>query len=254
MNTAGLISFWDFQEVPGHGFCAKGQHSYRLEERDGFPERVADGVFGPQSLRFGAGPWLSAPRVTCPGLDRSGPDARVTLMAWIKREPAPTDLTASCQAVAGMWNEHGRRQYCLFLNLGIWDSAEQVGAHVSRVGGPTPGYKYCMDAAIGATPVPFDRWSCVAMTYDGTHAKAYLDGRLDHRGLRNPFACPGGFYDAGPDGADFTVGAVDRPATVTDDFREVGHVVANCFHGLLGGLAVFDRALDDQEIATLASA
>ncbi|MBC8009394.1 MAG: LamG domain-containing protein, partial [Burkholderiales bacterium] len=211
------------------------------------------GVFGPGSARFSDGPWLCAPRADCPALNLHGPAAQMTVVAWIKRDPTPPDLAWSCQAVAGMWNEHGRRQYCLFLNLRIWESAEQVGAHISRTGGPTPGYKYCMDAALGATPVPFSTWQCVAVTYDGAQARAYLGGVLDAREGRNPFAYPGGLHDGGPHGADFTVGAVSRPETVTEDFREIGHVVANRYRGLLGGLAVYNRALAAPELLALAA-
>ncbi len=77
------------------------------------------------------------------------PTTQVTVIAWIKREP--TDYTGR-QFIAGVWNEHHRRQYGMFLNLAIWDSAQQVGAHISSHGGPTPGYSYCMDVSIGRHP------------------------------------------------------------------------------------------------------
>ncbi|WP_391572362.1 hypothetical protein [Cohnella sp.] len=47
-------------------------------------------------------------------------------------------------------------------------------------------------------------------------------------------------FDGGPTGADFTVGAVDRSG-------EMG----NFYAGQLGGLAVFNRALNEREIAEL---
>ncbi len=170
------------------------------------------------------------------------------MVAWIKRGRSPG---GGCEAVAGMWNEHGQRQYGLFLNLLIHDSAQQVGAHVSSVGGPTPSHLYCMDAAIGATPVPFDEWQCIAMTYGGGEARSYLNGILDERPGRNPYPYEGGIFDGGAEGANFTVGAVARPQYV--DMRdgrpvEVGHVQANLFHGLMGGLAVYDRALEPHEV------
>ena len=146
----------------------------------------------------------------------------------------------------------------MFLNLHIHDSDEQLGAHVSRHGGATPGFPYCMDAAIGATPIDRERWHCVAITYDGVYARAHLDGALDIREPqgepgRNPFRYPGGPYKGG---ADFTVGAVARPGAVTGSaeagFVETGSLIANPFAGLLGGLAVYNRALSDDEIAALA--
>jgi hypothetical protein len=247
----GLISFWDFQEPPGRPRVAFGPQRYQLLERGSVPY-AREGVFGPQSAQFGGGGWLEVPRAQGPALNIHGPDAQVTVVAWLKRTHAPGN---ACEAVAGVWNEHDRRQYCLFLNLGIHNSSQQVCAHVSATGGPTPGFRYCMEAAIGATHVPLDVWRCVAMSYDGTFARACLDGQLDARGDRNPARYPGGLFNAGPDGADFTVGAVARPERVDlIDGKPVasGHVQSNLFYGLLGGLAVFNRALPATEIDALA--
>lgn len=256
--VAGLVSLWTFQEPAGAERMSTGRARLALREAGGIVPRADEGVFGPYSAAFlsteQTQPWLQIPRADCPQLNFTGPDAKLTIVAWVKRRFVPGQEWA-CQAVAGMWNEHGKRQYCMFLNLRIHESAEQVCAHISHVGGPTPGFKYCMDAAIGATPVPFDRWQCVAISYDGSHARAYLNGKLDHRGERNPYHYPHGLFDGGTHGADFTVGAVSRPERVEMvDGKpvEIGSVQANCFRGLLGGLAVFDRALSEQELLKLA--
>lgn len=255
---SGLIAFWDFQEDT---LRSQGPASVLLRAAGAPVDPVPEGVFGPRSLRFRAEGQLAAGHLftttaEAPSLNIGGPDAQVTVVAWIKRETSPY---TGCQFIAGVWNEHHRRQYGLFLNLGIWDSAEQVGAHISGHGGPTPGFPYCMDVAIGATPVPFDAWHCVAISYDGTHAAAWLDGRLDVREPqgapgRNPFHYPGGLLKGD---ADFTVGAVARPAKVESDgrggFVEKGGLIANPFTGLLGGLAVYARALSATEHAALAA-
>jgi hypothetical protein len=251
-KTSGLISFWDFQgEGPEH--LAVGPGAYCLLSRGGdVPSIEADGApFGRRAMSFGSGAWLEVPRASGPLLDIHGPHAAVSLVAWIRRARNPSN---ACEAVAGMWNEHGKRQYCLFLNLGIHDSSQQVGAHISSIGGATPGFRYCMDAAIGSTPVPYDEWQCVAITYDGAYARSYLNGWLDKRGERNPYRYLGGIFNGGAQGADFTVGAVARPDRVEMENGqpvETGHVQSNLFYGLLGGLAVFDRALDLSEIANL---
>lgn len=257
-ETPGLVAFWDFQDDT---LASVGMAPAIVLRGSGTPlEYGSEGVFGPRALRFRSNGQLAANHLSvsaadAPALNIGGPEARFTVVAWIKREPADY---AGCQFIAGVWNEHGRRQYGLFLDLAIWDSAGQVGAHVSRHGGPTPGHPYCMDAAIGATPVSADAWRCVAISYDGDHARAWLDGALDRRAPegepgRNPFRYPGGIFKGD---ADFTVGAVARPADVRRDergsFVESGDLIANPFTGLLGGLAVFDRALSDAEHATLA--
>lgn len=239
------LAFWDFQEAAGEARVSRMGHPFRLHEGGGTVARADEGVFGPHAAVFGDGSWLELPRSECGALNIHGTEAQMTLIAWIKRRQS---AYGGCQAVAGMWNEHERRQYCLFLNLGIWDSAEQVGAHVSAIGGATPGYKYCMDAAIGGTVVPFDEWQCVAITYDGQCARAYLNGRLDEREGRNPYPYPYGLFDGGEGGADFTVGAVARPDWVDEQFVPHGSSIANPFVGLLAGLAVFDRALTDDEL------
>jgi len=246
LSIAGLICFWNFQEPAGQPRVAQGPHGYALVEQNGPIERVDDGPFD-GAARLKPGQFFNIARADCPALDIHGADAQVSLIVWLRRAKGGR----GCEAVAGMWNEYKRRQYCLFLNLGIWDSSQQVGAHVSSIGGATPGYKYCMDAAIGETKVPFESWQCCAMSYDGTFAKAWLNGRLDERGDRNPYRYEGGLFDPGEHGADFTVGAVSRPNNV--DKQQAGvEDIGNQYHGDLAGLAVYNRALTDAEMLALA--
>lgn len=236
----GLVSFWDFQEPPGTPRLAVGAGAYALAEMAGPVERVGGGLFGPHAAFLRAGQWLSIPRRDCPRLDLHGPRAQVSVVAWIRRH---RKAAIECEFVAGIWNEsRARRQYGLFLDLRLDGSADQVGGHVSGTGGPSPGSRWCLEASIGAHPVDyFDRWHCVGFTYDGTAARSYLDGEMDAREGRNPYPYPHGLFDAGPEGGDFTVGAVDR-------LGEVG----NHFTGVLAGLAVFDRALSGKEMAVAA--
>lgn len=241
-SIEGLVCFWDFSEAPGSPRVSKTQHAYRLTEMTGAMERVSEGPFG-HAARIREGQWFNLPAADCPALNFGGVDGEVTLIAWLRRDKKSH---GECQAVAGRWNETDRgRQYCLFLDLRIWDSAEQVGAHISNIGGPTPGFKYCMDAAIGKTPVPLHQWQCCGITYANGIAKAYLNGVVDERtqpdGVRrNPYAYPGGLFNGNPV-SDFTVGGVYR-----------GGSMGNWFVGDLGGIAVYRRALDDAEMRSLA--
>lgn len=231
-----LITFWDFDA----NLQSQGQEHYTLLPMYKSPRFVDDALIGAKALYLKQGDWLRIPRSECSALNIYGERAQLTVMAWVKRmRQAPTH---DCETIAGVWDEsRKKRQYCLFLDLPIWDSKDQVGGHISSHGAPTPGYKYCMDAAIGKTPLQFNEWHCVGFTYDGEYARAYLDGVLDERDGRNPFHYPQGLYDGGDDGADFTVGAVSRSG-------EPG----NFFHGILGGLAVFNQALDDDTMKKLA--
>ena len=157
----------------------------------------------------------------------------------------------NCEAIAGIWNEYQKRQYCLFINLAIHQSSQQVCGHISGTGGATPGHRYCMDAAIGNTPISLNQWQCIAMTYDGEYIKSYLNGKLDVRENLNPYHYPLGIFDGGNDGGSFTVGAVARPLNVQKENKESPDV-GNLFHGLLGGLAVFNRTLLEAEKEILA--
>jgi hypothetical protein len=235
-----LAAFWDF-ESGGAQFTATQGAPYTLQSQSGELEAITDtkAPLGGRALQIKKGQWLNIPRKDCPLLDIHGPDGHLTVVAWIKRH---REAQQGCEFIAGQWNESGGgRQYGLFLNISVWEQEEQVCGHLSNVGGPTPGYKYCIDGPVGQTPVPFDEWSVVAMTYDGSNGYAWLNGALDLRPSLNPYSLAGGLFDGGPNGSDFTVGAVDRSG-------EIG----NFFCGAIAGLAVYRRALSPAEIYALA--
>lgn len=94
-----------------------------------------------------------------------------------------------------------------------------------------------MTTAIGATPLAKYEWYALAFTYDGTYAKVYVDCVLDERETYNPYIYDKGLFDGELTGADFTVGGVNRSGQM-----------GNFYAGLLGGLAVFNKALTDEEI------
>jgi len=220
---------------------ATAGEAYSLVEAAGPVERVsvAGAPFGAFAAHLEECRYLVFPRDECPGLDVHGRDGHLTAVAWIRRARTAEH---HCEFIAGQWNETGGgRQYGLFLNIGVWGGEHQVCGHVSSHGAPTPGYRFCMDAAVGATAVDWDEWHVVAMSYDGCHAHAWLDGVLDRREGVNPYHMPGGLHDGGVDGSDFTVGGVDR-------LGEMG----NWFTGDIGGLAVYRRALSTAEMWALA--
>lgn len=236
LGIRGLVCCWDFNAA--HPFTSRGAHVYELQIGNGNPVVVAGGVIGESSINIKEGEYLFVPRERCGALNIYGKDAEVTVIAWIKRMPKSV---SQCEAVAGMWNETQRkRQYCLFLNLQLFESGDQVCGHISGVGGPTPGQRWCIDASIGERPVEYARWNFVAFTYDGRQIKSYLNGEMDYRSERNPYVYEEGIFDGGEDGADFTVAAVHRS-------DEMG----NHFVGQISGLAVFNRALSDTEIKKL---
>lgn len=195
----GLVSFWFFR-TSSDAFCAQHGEPYVLRSQAGPLEVVDDpgAPFGGKALLLEEGRWLSIPRAECPGLDIHGRDGHVTLVAWIRRERT---AHGGCEFIAGQWNETRRqRQYGLFLHLGNWGRlGNRICAHISNVGGPTPGYKYCMDGGMGATEIPFDEWVVVGLSYDGQAGSAWLHGGVDFRPGLNPYPLAGGLYDGGPD-------------------------------------------------------
>lgn len=239
-DIPNLVSFWDFQESATSFTAAQGE-AYTLSSQVGSLS-VNDDVtapFGGKALHLEEGQWLNCARAACPKLDIHGKDGQLTVVTWIKRGQKSN---GECEFLAGQWNESNLgRQYGLFLNIGVWGEHEQICGHLSHVGGPTPGYKYCVDGAMGATPIRRDEWVMIAMSYDGYQAYAWLDGKLDLRDGLNPYSMAGGLHDGGPDGSDFTVGAVDRSG-----------VIGNFFVGDIAGLAVYDRALTAGELIALA--
>ncbi|MCR9118463.1 MAG: LamG domain-containing protein [bacterium] len=246
-ELSGQIAFWDFQEDAG---SPRQSGDLALVEQRGPIKRVNDGIFGDYSAELKRGQWLSIPRSKLGPLNIHGPDAEVTVVAWIKR-----GSTDSWQAIAGVWGEtRKKRQYCLFVDGAKAAYIEEDGqlvrhpirnrvhGHVSAVGGPTPGRKFCNTYSTGATVIPQNQWVCIAMRYDGKFSSVFVNGELDSLPRANPFVYDKGLFDGGDDGEAFTVGAVDRS-------NEWG----NFFGGRIAGLAVYDRALTDKELKRLAT-
>jgi hypothetical protein len=158
-----------------------------------------------------------------------------------------------------MWNEYkdgGKRQYGLFISLPHYNGRDQVCGHISRTGKPTPPFPYSIDYSASGQKVPANEWCTVAFTYDGKYIKSYLNGVFEARepelinntagfegypnGLvqsKNPYYFPEGM---GNNGSDFTVGSVLLKSGM-----------GNFFKGQIGGLAVYDRALTENELKTI---
>ncbi|MBX3740947.1 MAG: LamG domain-containing protein [Akkermansiaceae bacterium] len=249
LKTPDLIAFWDFQEPAGSPRVSKGgTQALSLVEKKGEVARVEGGVFGPHAAEIAYGQRFQIDRKDVGPLDLHGKEAQVTVVAWVKRRDKQ-----AWQAIAGLWDEtRAKRQYCLFLNAPTATRADEmkrypvdnrIHGHVSAIGGGTPGNKYCITYSSGATKIPLGEWQCLAMSYDGKASRVFVNGKLDAWEQRNPLPYADGLFDGGADGSDFTVGAVHR-----------GGSWGNFFGGTIGGLAVFKRALAEEEIAALAEA
>ncbi|XP_065844202.1 uncharacterized protein [Oscarella lobularis] len=244
-NQRSLVTLWTFDEAPGTERVSLGPYHYKLHEDNGPIERADEGVFNGTSAFLRPGQRFVAPRAQVPALDFHG-RVNLTVIAWLNRMPycgfsnySDHNPYPCCEFVAGVFNESAAaRQYGLFMNLHSFNSSNQADGLVSAHGGNTPGHDGCVTGAFGATPVPYFRWSCVGMTYDGNYVRGYYNGKLDRRTGLNPFPYDKGIYDGGSHGADFTVGS-------NSAFGQKHNYV----YGMIGGVAIYNATLTDEEVS-----
>jgi hypothetical protein len=266
------VALFTFQEERAP-YASSGAEPYELLDGNSshpIVTRAARGApFGARAALFDApasfnnSARLFAPRAAAPGITSgiAGPSATVTIVAWVQLL-APV---SGGPFVAGAWDEFGveggrtgARQYALFINLAACRSAPSfnggAAAHISPVGGPTPGSPYCETAACDPRAVSPGSWQCLANAFDGQAIRAYVNGTLIANGDRNPFPLTGGIYDAervGGFGAEFGVG-LNRVNASANGARDGFHW-SNRFEGLLGGIAVYNESLSDAEVAAACS-
>ncbi len=252
-STEGCIALWKFTEKPGRDRKAIGTYTFPLKEGNGKVERIHEGPVSGYSIRLDGTNFLNLANTKTSDLNIYGKNQGVTVIAWIKWTGEQTGF------IGGMWNEYadgGKRQYGLFVSLPYYNGGNQVCGHISKTGKPTPPFPYSIDYSASKQKVPVNEWCCVAFTYDGQNIKSFLNGNFEPRkpelinntkgfegypnGLtqsKNPYYFPDGI---GNNGSDFTVGSV-----------LLKNGMGNFFKGLIGGLAVFNRALNDDEIKNL---
>ena len=264
------LALWDMQEATGFARVSRGTAgAYKLVDGNKSAPIATVSVpggapFGPFAASFSPhnhnnSARLFAPRASVPNLTEgiSGPDARVTLLAWV----SPAAHFEGGPFVAGVWDEYGvhggvtgARQYALFLSLGACASSganysRGLAGHISPVGGPTPGERFCTTAACDPRALaPAPAWHCLAVTYDELAIKVYVNGTFAGNGAHNPFPLTGGIFDPaahpGRIGAEFGVGANRVNTTVGG-----APTWENAFAGLLGGVAVWDVALSEGDVS-----
>lgn len=244
----GFVALWDFKEEKGKERYANNRKEYPLKDPFGSVERVSEGPLSGFSAQFDGKSYLILDNKDLGKLDITSPG--VTVIAWVKWTGEQTGF------VAGAWNEYedgGKRQYGLFVSLPYYNGRDQVCGHISQTGKATPPFPFSIDYSASKQTVPKNKWNCIGFTYDGEYIKSYLNGifeprdeeLIDHTkgfegypdGLRqskNPYYFPDGI---GSNGSDFTVGSV-----------YVHGNMGNFYKGLIGGIAVFDRALTEEEM------
>ena len=246
-----LVAFWDFQDSLGKPVAGSAKE-VRLQPI-GKTNFVNEGPISGHSLEFdGQTAYWQIPHANSGKLDIK--TNAVTVIAWVQ-------WYGGTGFVAGKWNEYadgGKRQYGLFVSLPYYNGDSQVCGHISKKGGPTAPFPYSIDYSASPEKVNQGEWTCVAFTYDGTEIKSYYNGVFTARAaelikrtagflpahpngitqVKNPYRFTEGM---GNNGSDFTVGAV-----------QLKKGMGNFFKGKIGGVAVFDVALSEADMAKLA--
>lgn len=294
-SVDGLVAFWPFDEPTGVPRRSRGTtHPHVLSTGGGVTaEHSADGPFGGSAVLTGK-EFFYIPHEETRDLNICGPEAQVSMIAWIKLAKMDRGVT-----VAGKWYEGqgrgdnaGSRQYSLLLNIPAYGGRDAVCPHISAEGGVTvradgTRFPWCVDYAVTPPVVQTNRWISVGFTYDAEYVTAYYDGQLQRRAPKpdedrrtdayftqhgagyvanapstytnrgvNPYYHGRGIYD--PESIDYRSDLgieVAAPADFTVGTRYVsGNLMGEPLVGNFGGLAVFDRALDADEMSFVHSA
>jgi hypothetical protein len=299
LPTDGLVSFWDFQETAGPFIAKLGRGRYTLEEQswdagthewssNNTVQRVSE---APPTQPFGRlSVWLGLQQMlrvrstftAAPLLNIHGDNATLSMVAWVKPSHALDNRTTSDFGhLAGIWSEPiSVRTYVMFTpssSRGRDFPGNHIDAEISRTGGTMqPACRWSTSYALGATSINSSSWYMLAMTFDGSNIRAFVNGSLDYRPPHrlNPSSSPCNETwqnpasvstwtsrtlpgEWGPGGApasknvtDFTV-AGQRSSSCADGVK-CGGGIGHPWSGLLGGLAIYDRAMGETELLDLA--
>ena len=280
-KTPGLVAFWTFGERAGQPRRSSGTaEPLPLREVGGPIPRREGGPYSGFCAELNGRQYFRIPYAETGPLNISGPEAQVSMFAVVRI----VDLKQS-RTIAGMWSEgkgrhddSGTRQYAMLMNMPTYGGPQQLVPHISSEGGVTrradgSAFPWCCDYAATKRQVPEEEWCTLTFTYDSKYIRAYINGTFEPRNLNpekdkrtdryftregpnggdrgmNPYYHGRGIfrYDSKKHakskpigGADFTVGA--RYA--------VGSMFREATIGKFGGLAVFNRALTDEEVKAL---
>ena len=245
--------------------------------------------FGEMSASIGVSQMLHVPDTyeTAPLLNIHGDDATLTVVAWVKPSPALDNASHyDFGHLVGIWAEPiSVRTYVMFVPASSRGRVQgqpegqvpYLDAEISRTGATMqPLCRWSISYALGASPINHSSWHMLAMTFDGNAIRALVNGSLDVRPPDRPHRTPN-FTQCterwqnpapistwtnrsagtwGPGGApvsknkaDFTVGG-QRGAPCLDGVQCSG--MGHAWSGRIGGLAVYDRALEAAELHGLA--
>lgn len=246
-SIPGLVAFWDFSRA-GYLTARGGDTSLTLTP-------IGAAITQTDDVNAPLGGYITlngAQRMEIPS-ENTGPlrlgttTGECTVIGWVNR------AAENNMFIAGCWRENNndpQRVYGLFVDLPVYGGGDSVCGHISTNGGATPGYPFSVDYSASPQRISGSNsgWQMVAFTYDGYESKAYVNGLFDeypsytdsnnNTYSKNPYIHPSGMNTATD--TDFTIGAVELTGSY-----------GNHFNGKISGVAVFDRALTQDELISI---
>jgi hypothetical protein len=216
-RDAGMVSWWYLDESSGTRYDGSGTSNNDLTDNNTVTsysttnQSVKEGAAAASFVRANS-ETLSITDASQTGLDITD---NITLVAWMR----PTNLSVD-MGIAGKSDGLNNRSYYLYID----STGPMLKAKVSSSGSGAA-------QPFGATTLSVNTWYHVALVYNGTDLRLYLNGSLDANGADNPLSYSSGIYDGT---GNFAIGSRGN----VDDF----------FDGQIDEVAVFNRALSADEI------
>ena len=226
---SGLVSWWSLDAATRYVNPANGAPYYKdlrgWNEARAYPAVSATpGYVGEAISPNGAVVYVEEPR----NLD---PTAQISIDVWINPS-SPGTTEARRTAIVWKGNNTGFVQYGL-----VWENDQRV---TFRLGGSTATTAQSNAYLTSTSAIPLSQWTHVAVTYDGTAMRLFLNG------IEDAVTLPG-FTALAPTTSPLVIGA----STAGAPPPLFGYQV---FNGAIDEVGIFDRALTSVEVATLVAA
>ncbi len=217
-NDANLQALWLMEETSG------ARYDYTPNDNDLTDNNTVgsstDSQEGDRSADFERdnSEYLSITDGSQTGLDITGD---LTICCWVKPESL-----SNVGFFVTKWATSGNQRSYMLYTYGV--AGGDVTAALSD-----NGTDLAWANTVGSV-LSTGTWAHVAVVYNGTDIRIYVDGALSENGSDNPKTYSSGIYNGT---ADVRVGGRDGSS--------------NYFDGLMDEVAIFDRALSAEEIADI---
>jgi len=225
-TVGGLVGYWNFNEGSGGkvGDSSGSDNSGTLSSyQDALLPQWADGFNGTSALKFdGNNDFVLVPDSS--SLDLS---SAVTLTAWVY---LPAGAHYEDSRIVGKDASNGGTN----LYLGIHNDSGNIVVGLGTDGGFSGEAINVYSVGV----VPRNAWTNVAMTYDGSLIKIYINGTLD-----SSYSWTGGFTTN--NGMPLCIGAKNYQGAAG------GSQYGFCINGTLDDIRIYNTALSQQDVHNL---